>query len=165
MLRTVPKQNDNTEGRWVLMAAGGPWVQEGTAQHLAAHHSSPAPLPWRFLPLCWLTNSWDMVPGMLGYQLIWVVPVTWCCPPPFQHLETHLFDMTLQEWMKLTLTWLQVRPRERTWCFPPLSFLCHCRHFGYIPYFLCYSLPQIFLDMASLFKLNSIFKGNCISPT
>ena len=33
-----------------------------------------------------------------------VVPVTQCCPPPLQDLETHLFDMTLQEWMKLTLT-------------------------------------------------------------
>jgi hypothetical protein len=49
-VRTVPKQKDNSEGRWVLMAAGGPGSRRGTAQRLAAQHSSAAPLPWCFPP-------------------------------------------------------------------------------------------------------------------
>lgn len=49
--RTVLKQNDNTEGRWVLMAARA-WEREGDTQCLAAQHNSSAPLPWGFPPLC-----------------------------------------------------------------------------------------------------------------
>lgn len=67
-VRTVPKQNDNTEGRWVLMAAGGPGSRRG--QHSAwrrntAHlllcpgvscRSADSQTLETWFPGCWATN-------------------------------------------------------------------------------------------------------------
>lgn len=108
-MRTVLKQNDNTEGRWVPMAERR-GSAAGGGQHSALRCTiCPSALGFpitllaqELLPLdwavWWLLGCWASI-----------APITQCCPAHLQDLETHLFDVNLQEWMKLTLTLMKIR--------------------------------------------------------